>query len=111
MPILTYYPPWQDQAESGNKCVKTLTDFMDKLKTKMPASTSTAEKQTAGKLGGSDAKDIPSSCINDHQDNTNSLPSFGDFTGGLKTPVPNDHSTDCDDCLLQYHKLMKEEGA
>ena len=100
MPILTYHPPWQDQAEQGNKCVKMPTDFTDEPNTKMPELTSTAEKQTAGKLGSSGAKDFPSSCVDDHQDNYDSQPSLGDFTGDLKTPVPNDHPSDSDGHLL-----------
>ena len=75
----------------------------------MPASTSTVKKQTAAKLGGSGAKDFPSTCINDHHNNNDSQPSLRDFTGGLKTPVPNDHSLGSDGHSLQCHKCVKGE--
>ena len=45
MPILAYHPPWQDQAESGNKSMKMPTDIMDEPNTKMTESTSTAENR------------------------------------------------------------------
>ena len=66
MAIPTYHLPWQDQAEVGNKSVKMPTDFTDETSKKTPESISTAEKQTAGRLGSSDVKDVPSSYINDH---------------------------------------------
>ena len=109
MSILTYHPPWQDQAESGNKSMKIPTDFTDEPNTKMPISMSTAEKQTAGKLGDSGAKDFPSSCIYDYHNNNDFQPSLWNFTWGLWTPVPNHHSSDGDGHLLQSHKLMKRE--
>ena len=56
MPILIYHLPWQDQAESGNKSMKTPTDFTDEPNTKKLVSMSTVEKQTAGMLGGSGAR-------------------------------------------------------
>ena len=49
MPIPTYHPPWQDQAESCNMSMKMPIDFTDEPNTKMLVSKSTAEKQTAGK--------------------------------------------------------------
>ena len=108
MPILTYHPPLLGQAESGNKSVKMPTNFTDDPNTKSLASTPMAKKQTAGKSGSSGTKDFPSSCIIDHQDNNGSQPSFGNFTGSLKTPVPDDHTADGEGCLLQSHKLVTE---
>ena len=109
MPILTHHLPSQDQAESGNKSVKIPTNFTDKPNTKVLGSMSMAEKQTASKSDGLGTKGFSSSCIIDHRDNNNSQPSFGGSTGGFKTPVPDNHTSDGDGYSLQSHKLMKRE--
>ena len=68
-----------------------------------------AEKETADKSNSSDVKDFSPSCIVDHQNNNDSQPSFVDFTGGLKTAVPDNHTLDGHGHLLQSHKLMMRD--
>ena len=69
----------------------------------------TAEEQTADMLGSLGTKDFPSSCIAGHQDDNDSEPTFGDFTGSLKTPVPKDHTSDSDGHSLWSLKHAKKE--
>ena len=109
MPILTHHWQLQDQAASGNKSIKMPINFTDKTNTKSLVPMPTAEKQTAGKLGSLSAKDFPSSCITDHQDSNDSQSSFRDFTVGLKTQVPDDHTWDSDDHSLWSHKFVKRK--
>ena len=109
MPILIQHPPLQDQAKSGNRSMKTPTNFTDEPNTKALALMPMVEKQAAGESGGLGTKHFPSSCIIDYQDNNDSQLSFRDFTGGLKTPVPNGYMSDSDGHPLQSHKLMKRE--
>ena len=98
--ILMYHPPLQDQAESGNKGMKMPTNS---TKTSNTTLMPMAEEQTADKSGGWGAKGFPSSYITDHQDGNNSEPSFGEFTGGLKMPTPDDHTSDGNGHSLQSH--------
>ena len=109
MSIPIYHLPLQDQVESGNKGVKMLTNSPDKPNTKVPMLTPIAEEQTTDKLGGLGAKDLPYSSITDHQDKNNPKPNSGDFPGGLRSPIPDNHTSHSNGHSLQSHKLMKRE--
>ena len=108
MPTPIHYPPLKDQAESDNKSMNMSTNATDKPNTKVPMLTPMAEEQTAYKLGSLGAKDPPSSSITNHQDN-NPKPSFGDFIEGLKTPIPDDLTSDGNGHSLWSHKLVKRQ--
>ena len=69
----------------------------------------TAGEQTAEMSDSLGTKDFPSNCIIGHQDDNDSEPIFRDFTGGLKTLVPKDHTSDGNGHSLWSLKVMKRE--